>query len=370
MQKLLDGVLAGVKDMNRYIAGKSTEDVKREYKLDKIVKLASNENPLGPAPEVINKIKNEAKNVYLYPDSDSRELKELLSSYYELNTEKIFIGNGSDEILDLLMTLLLEEGDKVVQADPAFIKYELAVKSRGGKSIKVPLDEEHRHQLKQMKKAVDEDTKVVFICNPNNPTGTMLSAAQIESFLNDISEQILVVVDQAYQEYITSDDYFDGVELLDKYPNLFLMRTFSKAYGLAGLRIGYALGNADLIDYLNRIRGPFNVNRMAQQAAVTAFKSEDHLKKCLELNSEEKEYLYQNFSDLGLDYIETETNFMMVDIGIDAAEAFTELQKKGVIIRPGTQFGMESWIRTTIGTRAENEFLLEKLKELLKERGK
>jgi histidinol-phosphate aminotransferase len=368
MEKLFAGISESVKNMNRYKAGKSIGEVKREYELDKIVKLASNENPLGPAPEVIETIKSEAANVYLYPDSDSRDLKELLSKHYNLPAERIFIGNGSDEILDLLMTLLLKNGGQVIQGDPAFIKYELAVISRGGKSIKIPLDDNHRHQLDEMAAAVTDDVKVIFICNPNNPTGTMLSRKEIEDFLEKISDDILVVVDQAYIEYVTSEDYFDGVELLAQYPNLFLMRTFSKAYGLAGMRIGYALGNARLIDYLNRIRGPFNVNRMAQQAAVTAFEAVDHLKKCQEVNKTEKEYLYQEFSEMGLEYIETETNFMMVDTGLDAVEVFKELQQKGVIIRPGNQFGMESWIRVTIGTHKENEFFLKNLKELLTER--
>lgn len=368
MDKLFAGISDAVKGMNRYKAGKSIGEVKREYGLDKIVKLASNENPLGPAPEVIETIRSRAGDVYLYPDSDSRDLKELLSEHYNLPAENIFIGNGSDEILDLLMTLLLEEGGQVIQGDPAFIKYELAVVSRGGESIKIPLDDKHRHQLDEMAAAVTDDVKVIFICNPNNPTGTMVSREEIEDFLENISDDILVVVDQAYIEYITADDYFDGVELLDKHPNLFLMRTFSKAYGLAGMRIGYALGNAQLIDYLNRIRGPFNVNRMAQEAAVTAFKAEDHLKKCQQMNREEKEYLYQEFSKLGLEYIETETNFMMVDTGLDAAQVFKELQQRGVIIRPGSQFGMESWIRVTIGTREENDFFLNKFKELLAER--
>lgn len=368
LQKLFDNISDNIKQMNRYKAGKSIGEVKREYGLDKIVKLASNENPLGPAPEVIEKIRSEASNVYLYPDSDSRDLKEILSEHYQLNPDRIFIGNGSDEILDLLLMLLLADGGNIVQADPAFIKYELAATSRGGESIKVPLDNNYRHDLDKMAAAVEEGTKVIFICNPNNPTGTMLQKEEIESFLKKISDDILVVVDQAYQEYITSDNYFDGVELLDKHPNLFLMRTFSKAYGLAGMRIGYALGNAQLIDYLNRVRGPFNVNRMAQEAAAAAFKAEEHLEKCTNLNRQEKEFLYQNFSEMDLDYIETETNFMMVDTGLDAGEVFTELQKRGVIIRPGNQFGMGSWIRVTIGTREENEFFLANLKELLQER--
>ncbi len=368
MKKLIAGISDGIKEMSRYKAGKSIEEVKSEYELEKIVKLASNENPLGPAIEVIDVIQSEAKNVCLYPDSESRDLKKALAEKYERSEEEIFIGNGSDEILDLLMTLILNPEDQVIQGDPAFIKYELAVKSRGGTSVKVPLDSNYRHDLEAMESEITDKTKAILICNPNNPTGTMLSKDELEGFLDRVSDEILIVVDQAYQEYITSDNAFDGVELLEEHSNLMLLRTFSKAYGLAGMRIGYALGNAELIDYLNRIRGPFNVNRLAQKAAETALESDFHLDRCMELNEEEKNFLYQRFEELGLEYIETEANFMMVDTEQPAAEIFDELQQQGVIIRPGNQFGMDTWIRVTVGTRADNEFFIRNLKKLLAER--
>jgi histidinol-phosphate aminotransferase len=365
MKKIIEDISNGVKEMNRYKAGKSIEEVREEFGLEKIVKLASNENPLGPAIQVIDAIQSEAKNISLYPDADSRELKFALSEKYELDQEKIFLGNGSDEILDLLMTLILTPGDEVIQGNPAFIKYELAVKSRGGSSIKVPLDENHRHDLEAMESEITDQTKAILICNPNNPTGTMLKKEEIESFLERISDEILILVDQAYLEYITAEDFFDGVELLDQHSNLMLMRTFSKAYGLAGLRIGYALADPELIDYLNRIRGPFNINRLAQKAATTALKSESHLEICQNLNEKEKNFLYQKFEELDLDYIKTQSNFIMVDTKMPADDVFRKLQQQGVIIRSGNQFGMDSWIRVTIGTRADNEYFIRKLKALL-----
>ena len=263
------------------------------------------------------------------------------------------------------MTLILKSGDEVIQAEPAFIKYELAVKSRAGNSIKVPLDENYKHDLKAIESEITDQTKAILICNPNNPTGTMLNKEEIESFLERISDEILVVVDQAYHEYITAEDPFDGVELLDKYSNLMLMRTFSKVYGLAGMRIGYALADPELIDYLNRIRGPFNVNRLAQKAAVTALESESYLEICQNLNKKEKKFLYQKFEELDLDYIKTEANFIMVNTEMPAEEVFQKLQQEGVIIRSGKQFGMDTWIRVTIGTRADNEYFIRKLKALL-----
>ena len=365
MKKIIEDIANGVKEISRYQAGKSIEEVREEFELEKIVKLASNENPLGPAIQVIDTIQSEAKNISLYPDSDSRELKSALAEKYQLDQEKIFIGNGSDEILDLLMTLILKSGDEVIQAEPAFIKYELAVKSRAGNSIKVPLDENYKHDLKAIESEITDQTKAILICNPNNPTGTMLNKEEIESFLERISDEILVVVDQAYHEYITAEDLFDGVELLDEYSNLMLMRTFSKVYGLAGMRIGYALADPELIDYLNRIRGPFNVNRLAQKAAVTALESESYLEICQNLNKKEKKFLYQKFEELDLDYIKTEANFIMVNTEMPAEEVFEKLQQEGVIIRSGKQFGMDTWIRVTIGTRADNEYFIRKLKALL-----
>lgn len=365
MKKIIEEILDGVKKMNRYQAGKSIEEVKEEYELEKVVKLASNENSLGPAIQVIDTIQSEAKNVNLYPDSDSRELKTALAEKYELDQGRIFLGNGSDEILDLLMTLILKPGDEVIQGDPAFIKYELSVKSRGGSSVKVPLAADHRHDLEAMEAEITDKTKAILICNPNNPTGTMLKKEEIESFLERVSDEILVIIDQAYQEYITAEEPFDGVELLENHPNLMLMRTFSKAYGLAGMRIGYALAEPELIDYLNRIRGPFNVNSLAQKAAVTALESESHLEICHNLNGKEKEFLYQKFEELGLEYIKTEANFIMVDTEMPAAEVFEKMQQRGVIIRPGNQFGMDSWIRVTVGTRADNEYFIRNLKKVL-----
>lgn len=368
MKNYLAGISDAVKDLNPYTAGKSIEEVREEYDLEKIVKLASNENPLGPSIKVIDVIQSEAKNVSLYPDSGSRKLKSSLAEKYQLKTDEVFIGNGSDEILDLLMTLILNPGDEVIQADPAFIKYDLAVKSRGGESIKVPLDQDYKHDLKAMEAEITDKTKIVLICNPNNPTGTIVAKEKIKNFLENISEDILVVLDQAYQEYITAEDPFDGIELLEKHSNLILLRTFSKVYGLAGMRVGYALGSEELIDYLNRIRGPFNVNSLAQKAAVAALESEAHLKTCQKVNKREKNFLYQKLTELGLDYLETESNFMMVNIKMPAAEVFEKLQEKGVIIRPGNQFGMESWIRVTVGNRADNEYFIRNLKKVLAER--
>lgn len=367
MKRIIAELPTGVKNINRYQAGKTTAEVKAEFDLKKIVKLASNENPAGPAPEVIETIKKEAADVFLYPDSDCRTLKSVLAAKYQLNKEKIFIGNGSDEIIDLLMTLILNPGDQVIQADPAFIKYELAVKSRGGKAVKTDLDKNYRHDLKAIENKINNKTKAVFICNPNNPTGTMLSQNEISSFIERVSEEILIIIDQAYLEYITADHYFDGIELLAEHSNLLLLRTFSKAYALAGMRVGYALGSEKIFNYLNRIRGPFNVNRLAQKAAAAAVEAEDYLQKCLAENEKEKKFLYHQFKKMQLKYIETETNFIMFKTPFPAELVFKKLQQRGVIIRPGNQFGMKKWLRVTIGSREQNKFFSKNLEEFLAE---
>ncbi|MGM0602139.1 MAG: histidinol-phosphate transaminase [Bacillota bacterium] len=365
MSRVADGVCKGIQNMNRYQAGKCIDEVKKMYNLDRIIKLASNENPYGPSREVINTIKDNAANINFYPDSDSRDLKNALSNFYNIEEEKIFIGNGSDEILDLLLTLFINPGDEAVQADPSFIKYELSVKARDGISVKVPLTDEYKHDLEAMKDQISARTKVFFLCNPNNPTGTLVSSSEIRKLLDELPEDILVIVDQAYFEYVESDDYFDGTDLLDKYPNLFILRTFSKIYGMAGMRVGYGFGSPEIVDYLNRLRSPFNVNLLSQKAAFAALQTQEHVKKCRDMNNREKEFLYKELQNIGLDYIETETNFMMINVEKDSDQIFEDLMKRGIIVRSGSGLGMKKWIRITVGSREENKMLIEKLKEVI-----
>lgn len=368
MEKIINKISTEIKAMDRYQKGKSVAEIKEEYDLEKVVNLASNVNALGPAIQVIDTIQSEAKNVNAYPDSESSALKEALAAKYDLGEDQVFLGNGSDEIIDLLLTLILSPGDQVIQADPAFVKYELAVKARRGESVKVPLTADYKHDLAAMEAEITAKTKAIFICNPNNPTGTMLEPKAIKSFLERISDEILVIVDQAYQEYITASEYFAGIDSLAEHPNLVLLRTFSKAYGLAGMRIGYGLADSRLVSLLNKIRGPFNINSLAQQSALTALESESYLETCHDLNASQKEALYQKFEKMGLEYIETEANFVMVNLESSAEEVYQKLLERGVIISPGGQFGMENWIRVTIGTRADNEFFIRNLKKVLAER--
>src|SRR6056297_90666 len=369
VKTLFDRVKNSVKDLKKYQPGKGLEDIKDEYELDSVIKMSSNENPWGHSREIKNTIHKSKKRFYKYPDSDCSCLKKALANFYNLSRDKIFIGNGSDEIIDLIMSLFVEEGEEVIYADPTFIKYRLAVKSRGGKSIKIPLTEDYVHDLDRMAAAVTEKTKVIFICDPNNPTGTITIKRQIEEFIDKVPSDVLVVIDQAYYEYVTNPNYFDGLKSFNRYHNLILLRTFSKIYGLAGLRVGYGLGNSKIIDLLNRIRSPFNVNTLAQEAAEAALSDQKHVQKCKKKNKEGKIFLYQSLEDLLLEYIPTQGNFILINTGIKADVIFHKLLSRGIIIRPGNIFGLSNWIRVTIGREDENKKLISALKDVLLTRG-
>ncbi|AZR74185.1 histidinol-phosphate transaminase [Anoxybacter fermentans] len=367
---LMRKVRQNVRELGRYQPGKPIEEVKRKYQVDNIIKMASNENPLGPSPLVLKLLREGLQGIHQYPDSNCYYLKQALCRFYNLEEENLIIGNGSDEIIDLIMAVLVEPGDEVIYANPSFIKYRLAVQAAGGKSVEIPLRKDFTHDLKKMANAVTRKTRVIFICNPNNPTGTIVGQGEILDFLSQIPTDILVVIDQAYREYVTDPTYCDGLNLIHKYPNLLLLRTFSKIYGLAGLRVGYGIGHPEIIDMLNRVRSPFNVNLLAQKAAIFALQDQNHVLTSRYVNEQGKKYLYQNLDKVGLDYIPTQGNFMLINTGCDAQEIFEKLLMRGIIIRPGNIFGLPTWIRITIGTENANKRFISALIEILPERRK
>jgi len=362
---ILKSVRNNVKDMKKYKPGKGIKEVKKEYGLDQVIKMASNENPLGHSKQVLNVLQESDCNFNYYPDSNCNQLKNSLASFYNLKKEKLFIGNGSDEIIDHIMTVFVEKGDEVIFADPSFIKYQLAVKASGGIGKKVPLTKDYRHDLDKMAKAVTNKTKVIFVCNPNNPTGTTVDRKKLLEFIDEIPSDILIVIDQAYYEYVTEPDYFQGLKLMDRYSNLIILRTFSKIYGMAGFRVGYGIANSDLVELLNRVRSPFNVNKLGQRAAVAALKDQEHVKKSQACNKKGKKYLYQTLDKLGLDYIPTQGNFLLINIEQSAVNVFEKLMQKGVIVRPGHIFGLPNWIRVTIGQKEDNEVFIKQLKTVI-----
>ncbi len=347
-----------------YVPGKPIEEVKRELGLYDVIKMASNENPLGPSPKALKAIQENLNQIHLYPDSNCYYLKKKLSSFTGIEEDGILIGNGSDELLKLIAETFLNRGDEVVFAVPSFVEYEFTATIMGAECITVPLVA-FKHDLKAMREAVNAKTKIVYICNPNNPTGTIVSADEVEDFMASLPDDVLVVFDEAYYEYIENENYGDSLKYVKDSRNVIILRTFSKVYGLAGLRIGYALTTPFIAQAVERVTEPFNVNMLAQLAAIAALDDQEHVEKSRQMNSEGKQYLYNEFDKMGLEYVETDANFIFVDTGKESQEVFTQLLKKGIIVRTGDIFGFPTFIRVTIGTQEENTRFINGLRSVL-----
>ncbi len=346
-----------------YTPAKSLETMKYEFGLEQIIRLSANESTMGCSPRVGPAIEQALKNIYLYPDGASSILKSKLAQIHQCQSEQLLIGSGSFEILSLISEALIEPGDESIIPTPTFGWYQTVTLAMGGIVVKVPL-QDHRIDLNLIKNKINQNTKIIWLCNPNNPTGTIITKELIGKFLNQIPEDITVVFDEAYFDYAEREDYPDTIQFLN-FPNVISLRTFSKIYGLAGLRVGYGIGNAEFIDILNRIRLPLNVNVLAQVAAVASLDDPGFKLSVLENNRKGKQFFYQSFQTMGLAYIPTETNFIMVDVVEDSTQVFEKLFRKGVSVRPGAEFDMPTWLRITIGRPEENEFVIEKLKEIL-----
>lgn len=346
-----------------YQPGKPIEDVARDLGLDpgSILKLASNENPLGASPLAIQAGKNAMEKVHLYPDGGCFKLKEALSKTLGLSPDQFIIGNGSNEVLEILGHAFIGEGDEVVMGDGAFIVYKLVTLLFGGAPVEVPMVD-YRHDLAAMAAAVTEKTKLVFIATPNNPSGAANEEAELLEFIDALPDHALCVIDEAYAEYL--DEAPDFRPLIAKGKNVFCTRTFSKIYGLAGLRIGYGYGAPELVDLLNRAREPFNANVVAQEAACAALADQDWVARCRSANHEGVVQLENGFKELGLEFIKSAANFVAVKIG-KGVESFQELQKVGVVVRPLAPYGLAEWIRVSVGLPEENERALKEIKAYL-----
>ncbi len=348
-----------------YQAGKPIEELAREFGLDpaQIVKLASNENPLGMPESARLAIVAATAHLGRYPDPAGFELKQALSARWSVPQNWLTLGNGSNDILELVASALLEPGSSVVYAQHAFVVYRLATQARGARHLVVPA-KDFGHDLSAMLEAIDGTTRVVFIANPNNPTGTYLPNAQLEAFLEAVAQRhgtrVTVVLDEAYNEFLEPEQRVDSVGLVKRYANLLVSRSFSKAYGLAGLRVGYAIAQPTLTDLMNRVRQPFNVNSLAQAAAIAALQDTEFLAKSFTVNSEGKAQLQQGFAKLGLTFVPSYANFVLVKVG-DAARVNLELLKRGVIVRPVAGDGLPEWLRVSIGLPHENQKFLEAL---------
>ena len=350
-----------------YQAGKPISELERELGITGIVKLASNENPLGASPKAIAAAHTALDEIGLYPDGNCFALKEALVSRYGVGQNRIVLGNGSNDLLELSARAFLTVGDRVVYADHSFAVYALATQAVGAVGISVAA-KDFGHDLDAMRKAaVEQGAKMIFIANPNNPTGTFLSGDALHEFLRALPKNILVVLDEAYNEYLPVECRYDSVNWLNDYPNLIISRTFSKAYGLASLRVGYALGDAQVMDMLNRVRQPFNVNSVAQAAAVAAIRDTEFVQQTYELNQRGMKQITDGLSKLGLDFIPSYGNFVSFRIG-DAMRVYRRLLQLGVIVRPIANYEMPEYLRVSIGLESQNEKFLSALQQTIGEK--
>ncbi|MHB9118715.1 MAG: histidinol-phosphate transaminase [Burkholderiales bacterium] len=350
-----------------YPPGKPIAELAREMGLaeDEIVKLASNENPLGASPRVLAAIENAFMELARYPDGNGFELKQALAAKHGVALGQIVLGNGSNDVLELAARAWLAPGTSAVYSQHAFAVYPLATQAAGARGIEVPA-RDYGHDLAAMLAAIDASTRIVFIANPNNPTGTLLVAAELKAFLDKVPSRVLVVLDEAYYEYLPEALRSPSEAWLERFPNLLLTRTFSKAYGLAGLRVGYGLAGEDVVGLLNRVRQPFNVNSLAQAAALAALADTAFLDRVLEINAAGLEQLESGLKRLGVDFIPSRGNFLCCRVG-NATAMYQNLLKKGVIVRPVGNYGMPEFLRVSVGLESENEQFLRALEQGLEE---
>ena len=350
-------------DIKPYVPGKPIEEVKRELKLSSVIKLASNENPYPPSPKVISALTKAAREINRYPDGGCFLLRQALAKHLKINENQLIFGNGSDEIIVLAVKAFVGHGDEVIIAKPSFLIYEIACRLAGAKIHEVPL-KNFRYDLAGIKAKLNKNTKIVFIGNPDNPAGSYINVKEAQDFMKSVGKDTLVFFDEAYFEYVHAKDYPDAIKLMAKYPNLMTIRTFSKMYGLAGLRVGYGIGQPKIIDILNRLREPFNVNSMAQVAAVAALSDQTYYRRIAQEVEKQRQYIYQSLQGLGLKHEESHTNFILIKVK-NASGVAQALLKKGVIIRDMTVWGLSDYIRVSIGTAAENRRFIKSLKEIV-----
>ena len=369
MQELIN---PNVLEMVPYKPGKPVEELLREYNLKKVVKLASNENPLGVPTYVAEAIKNEISHLNYYPENDSYYLRHCIADYNGIKADNVIVGAGSVELISIIVRTFLLPGQTVLTSEKTFLMYKIAAVEKGGKAafIEAPIRDDYTYDLDALYRLTDDKTKIIIIANPNNPTGTMLNKQEIMDFINKVPEDKIIVLDNAYQEYVSSpDEYPDAIAEAINRKNIIVLRTFSKIYSLSGMRVGYGVSNPGILSYLNRVKPPFNVTRLAQVAAMASLENDDFMHQSIKLNLKNKEKLYRQLQEIGMRVIPSEANFLLFFPGIDPTGLNQRLLKEGVIIRPLQPFGVPEALRVTVGTEEDNDFFIEKLKKILGEVG-
>lgn len=371
MNKYHQMAVEAVQGLRPYEPGKPESELERELGISNIIKLASNENPLGPSPRVIGMVKESLTGLSRYPDGSGHILKKALAERLSVATEQITLGNGSSEVLEMIARVFLNESREAVFSEYAFAMYQIVVQATAAKAqIAKAYDSQaampYGHDLDAMKSLINERTRMVFIANPNNPTGTYLSEPSLYQFIASLPGHIICVIDEAYFEYVEIEDYPNTLDWIEKFPNLIVTRTFSKAYGIAGMRIGYAISNPDISELLNRVRQPFNSNALALDAALAALSDDEHLEKSFRLNKTGLSFLSSELRNRNLDFIPSVANFLCVDVNQEAGQIFNRLLQEGVIVRPLAGYQLPHHIRVTVGTESENNRFLAALDSVLK----
>lgn len=358
---LRDRINEHILDLQPYEPGKPVEELERELGIAGSIKLASNENPLGPSPLALAAMRTELDGVHRYPDGASFALRDALADRLDVSVAQLVFGCGADEMLELLAKVLLAPGREVVYAWPSFAMYPVVAKGMGATATQVPLDGALVHDLDAMAEAIGDDTRLVILCNPNNPTGTSVGAKAFESFMARVPDDVVVCIDEAYFEYVRRDDFPDAIAWTKRRPGTAVLRTFSKIYGLAGMRVGYAIADEELAGFLHRARHPFNVNRLAEAGAVAALGDFGHVERTQRTNADGARYLESELARLGIETWPTDANFLLARTG---PGTYDDLLREGVIVRPLSGFGVQDCVRITIGTAAENERIVKSLRKL------
>ncbi len=347
-----------------YVPGKPIEDVKREYGLEDVVKIASNENPLGPSPKAVEAIKANAAEVNQYPDGSCFELRQKLSVHLGVAPENLFFANGGDELIFCFAQTFICPDDEIITPECTFSEYGTSALLMAGKAVTVPM-KDWEIDIDGLLSAVTPKTKAIYITNPNNPTGSLVPKEKIDYLVDNMPENCLLFLDEAYHEYVDDQDYSNAINYVKEDKNVVILRTFSKVYGIAGVRIGYGIASKRILDLVEKTRLPFNVNRIAQKAAIAALSDTDHVANSRNVNRSGKEFLYSEFDKLGLKYKPTQGNFVWVDVQTDSRALFAKLESMGVIIRPGAPFGAPTYIRVSVGTQRELDKFIDCLKKIL-----
>lgn len=365
MNKIINLARPVINKMKEYSPGKPIWEVQEELGIPEVIKLSSNENPLGVSPLAKEAIAQYVTEIHRYPDANTTRLRNTISDSFGVSAEQIIVGNGADEIIKLISETFLEEGDEIIIPTPSFSEYEFGANLMAATVRTVPLGESFEYDLDAFLTAVNDKTKLIYLCSPNNPTGTYIKRADLKAFLEKLPRDVIVVFDGAYSQYATSEDYTDGVEFIEAGSQIIVIQTFSKIYGLAGIRVGFGVASVEVIKCLHKVREPFNVNTLAQVAATAAISDVKHVENSKQVNAEGRDYLYNAFEKLGIAYTPSMANFILVDLGRESKPVYESLLRKGIIVRYGGVWGLNNHLRITIGTENENKAFIRALEEIL-----